>query len=198
MKIFYNIRYVSINDLEPISVGIVAENDDAFYAEQIFNIQKCIHDIHRANLIFCQNENEKNRNMIFSPKKVHFNSSTLELSLNLRHFLSNFQDVEFSTLSNDCYQQFILNKLLFSYKESLIQQPILPFPDKLNILGINYNLSQDISRYLNIKRPPTVREINDLLFQLRMDPYMIHEKIHDNSLYLANLYKKLYERINKK
>lgn len=193
MKIFYDVRYESINNLEPLSIGMVSEIDNSFYGEQICNISKTGH---KENFVFYQNENEKNKVMNFAPRTVYFCDSTHTLSLNLRYWLSKYSNVEFVTLSNDCYQQFVLNTLLYKYKELAIQQPDLPFPDSLNILGINYNLSQDISRYLEIDRPATVEEINKLLFTIGINPYRIHTNIRDNSLYLAKTYKDLYKKIS--
>lgn len=135
---------------------------------------------------------KKNKAICFAPYRTCFCSSTCDLSLNLRHWLSKFSSVEFCTLSNDGYQQTALNNLLFAYKGALSD---LPFPDRLNILGINYNLSQDISRYLRIDCPPNTEQINKLAYNLRLDPYKIHTDIRDNSLYLASIYKELYKKI---
>lgn len=194
MKIFYDIRYESINNLSPLSIGLIDECDNYFYGEQICNILK---SNRTENFVFCQNENEDKKNMNFAPGHVCFCSSTSDLSLNLRHWLSRFKSdpVEFATLSNDGYIQVALNLLLYAYKDSVYQQANLPFPDSLNILGINYNLSQDISRYLKIDRPATTKEINTLLSNLKMDPYRLHTDIYDNSLYLAYMYKELYGKI---
>lgn len=56
MKIFYDVRYESINNLEPLSIGLVDEFYNSFYGEQIFNISK---SNHKENFVFYQNENEK-------------------------------------------------------------------------------------------------------------------------------------------
>ena len=168
MKIFFDEEFTGLTkDNDLISVGLISENNDIFYAEfSDYDINKCS-DWVKENVI-------ANLMNVYDDRVLY--DSKLNISLELQKWLNQFNNIEF--ISDVCYCDFV--NLI-----DLITNNALNF--KYN--AVCHDINQDIAKYYNISE----KEAFDKNRENIIDEIPYGEK--HNSLYDAKVIKMIYERI---
>lgn len=168
MKIFFDEEFTGLTkDNDLISVGLISENNDIFYAEfSDYDINKCS-DWVKDNVIANLMHTYDNR-ILYGDKQL--------ISKELQNWLDKFENIEF--ISDVCHYDFV--NLI-----DLITDNALNF--KYN--AVCHDINQDIAKYYNISE----KEAFDKNRENIIDEIPYGEK--HNSLYDAKVIKMIYERI---
>jgi len=180
IKLFFDCEFTGLHkETTLISLGIISENDDNFYAEfndynksQVDNwIQKNVIDklwVNRKNII------EQKAKM----PDYYFYGSKKEIVIELKKWLNKFNNEEILFVSDVCHYDFVLLIDLFGTAFDLPK----------NVCPACYDINNDLIKYFN----KDARKAFNVTREDLLDKKINSEALKHNALWDAEIIKELY------
>ena len=192
MNIYFDTEFTGLNqDTTLISIGLVAENGDTFYAELTDYDETQCDDWIKTNVLGNLKLGFLKNNHVILPEEPghcwEVRGDTKYVRLLLTSWLSHYTDVQL--VSDVCHYDMVL--LMGLFRDPLKQiSDAFRFTDMTGICSVCHDINQDIAHFLDISEAKAFDVSRESLVQVPIEG----EK--HNALYDAKIIKYIYELIN--